>query len=334
MIRCPTFLPVDSSLVGEGCLRVDEVKMPKHAQWLKLLEREVAEEYQRLHADAREDMQRAGHGGESTWVRILEQWLPHSYRVVTRKYIVPEVGAGSAETDIVVLNPSYPDALAKREEILFGGVAAAFSVKLTLDAGGMRDAVTRAVDIRRGMATRYGTPREEMLAPFPVGLLAHSHDWKAPGSTPRDNVTKNLRALDNELVRHPRESLDFLCVADLGLWWTMRVPFMATHPAELITSATTGRASGVALSGIGQTEASGIYAPVASLVTHLIVRLSYSDPALASLAKSLRVMGTLGMSIGESRSWHLGDVYSDGARAQLMQQLFKQGYDFHGAAYF
>jgi hypothetical protein len=315
-------------------MRVSEVKTPKHAEWLKLLARDIAEDYERLHADAREDAQRAGHGGESTWVQILEKWLPRSYRVVRRRYIVPEVDAPFAETDIVVLNPSYPQELAKRHEILFGGVAAAFSVKLTLDADGIRDGVSRAVEIRRGMAARFGSPRDEMLAPFPVGILAHSYDWKSPGSMPRDNITRNLRSRDSELVRHPRESLDFLCVADLGMWWTMRLPFMPTHPTELLSSAMTGNATGIALSGIGQTEESEVFAPVASLMTHLLIRLSYSDPALGALAKSLRVMGTLGTSVGESRTWPLDEVYSDGARAQLMQQLFKQGYDFHGAAYF
>jgi hypothetical protein len=133
---------------------------------------------------------------------------------------------------------------------------------------------------------------------------------------------------------HPRESLDFLCVADLGMWWTMRVPFMPANPTQLLSSAMTGKATGTVLSGIGQTEESEIFVPVASLITHLLVRLSYSDPALGALAKSLRVMGTLGTSGGETRAWSLDEVYSDGARAQLMQQLFKQGYDFHGAAYF
>jgi hypothetical protein len=105
---------------------------------------------------------------------------PPGYDVVTRKYIVPEVGLEEFETDILVLHPSYPVPLRTREEILAGGVAAAFSVKLTLDASGIRDGVRRAIALRRGLKPRYGTPREEMTAPFPVGLLAHSHSWKAP----------------------------------------------------------------------------------------------------------------------------------------------------------
>ena len=119
-----------------------------------------------------------------------------------------------------------------------------------------------------------------------------------------------------------------------GMWWTMRVPFIPTHPTEMLSSALTGKATGIALSGIGQTDESEVFAALASLITHLLVRLSYSDPALGALAKSLRAMGILGTSVAESRTWPLNEVYSDGASAQLMQELFKHGYDFHGTAYF
>src|SRR5262249_12466289 len=149
------------------------------------------------------DPQRAGHGGEGTWVGVLKHWLPPAYEVVTRKYIVPEIGAEKFETDIIVLRPSYPVPLRAQEEILTGGVAAAFSVKLTLDAAGIRDGVRRAVALRRTMRRGYGTPRSEMVAPFPVGILAHSHSWKAPGSTPEKNITDHLWSLDQEMVRHP-----------------------------------------------------------------------------------------------------------------------------------
>ncbi|MGO8949168.1 MAG: DUF6602 domain-containing protein [Ktedonobacterales bacterium] len=306
---------------------------PAHAVWFKSVEQEIAKDYKRLHATALEDPQRAGHGGEQTWARILKEWLPSSYKVQTRKYVIPEVGAKSFETDIVVLHPSYPDPLCNREEILFGGVAAAFYVRLTLDAAGVRDGVERAVALRRGMHRRFGTSREEMLAPFPVGLLAHSHDWRAPGSTPRENITGQLRTLDDRLVEHPRESLDYLCVADLGLWFTMRVPFALTRPG-LIPPGTTNitAADGVALTGIGQIEPNEIFAPVASLITQLLVRLSYTDATLEPLATSLRAMGTLGKAFGHAREWNLDTVFSEIVRGQLPDQLFQQGSDFWGSA--
>jgi hypothetical protein len=68
------------------------------------------------------------------------------------QYILPETNSESFETDIVVLNPSYPQPLRNREEILVGGVAAAFSVKLTLNAAGIQDGVEWAAALRLGCA--------------------------------------------------------------------------------------------------------------------------------------------------------------------------------------
>jgi hypothetical protein len=120
------------------------------------------------------------------------------------------------ETDVVIYSPGYPRKLRGREEVLAGGVAAAFNVRLTLNADGIRDGVERAAEMRRYLKPRYETVRGELLGAYPVGLLAHSHDWK--GESPRDTMTDALRQRDRELAQHPRECLDFACVANLGAW--------------------------------------------------------------------------------------------------------------------
>jgi hypothetical protein len=122
----------------------------EHHRWFDQLAADIASDYQQLHAVARKDAQRAGHGGESTWLRLLNNWLPPTYGVGQRKYILPERdGEEPFETDIVVFNPAYPERLREREEILAGGVAAAFSVKLTLDRR----------ELRRGQVGRSGVAR-------------------------------------------------------------------------------------------------------------------------------------------------------------------------------
>jgi hypothetical protein len=308
---------------------------PAHADWFRSLEREIKEDYDRLHQEALKDPQRAGHGGEGTWARVLQDWLPPTYGVVTRKYILPETNDESFETDIVVLNPSYPKPLRDRAEILVGGVAAAFSVKLTLDAAGIRDGVERAVALRRGLRQIFGTARDEMAGPFPVGLLAHSHVWKSSGSTPADNVTNQLRALDHAHVKHPRESLDFLCVADLGLWWTMRTPYLPpirSNLSETITAIRQGE--GTALTSISQTDPGESFTAIAALITHLLARLSYIDPTLRPLADNLRRTGTLGTSQGVVREWDVSSVFSEIVRGQLPNQAFQMGSEFWGSAVF
>jgi hypothetical protein len=254
--------------------------------------------------------------------------------VVTRKYVIPETGTRKFETDIVVLHPSYPEPLASRSDILVGGVAAAFSVKLTLDAAGIRDGVQRAVDLRRSLQKRYGTARDEMIAPFPVGLLAHSHSWKAGGSSPDQNVEQNLWMLDNELVSHPRESLDYLCVADLGLWTNMRIPYLPNFEITTTATGTVMQRGGKALTTIGKTRRGETFTAVASLVAHLLGRLSYIDPTLRPLADNLRATGTIGESRGSTREWNLSDVFSELVRNQLPQEVAKGGSNFWGTAIF
>lgn len=142
---------------------------PAQARWFRSLGREVNEEYMRLHQEALKDPQQAGHGGESTWAGVLRQWLPSAYEVVTRKYIIPEIGDEKFETDIIIINPSYPRPLRGHEEILAGGVAAAFSVKLTLDSAGIRDGIKRAVALRRTLRPRLGTPGMRWRHLFQLG---------------------------------------------------------------------------------------------------------------------------------------------------------------------
>lgn len=333
----------------------DHLAEPAYVTWFRSVEREIKEDYERLHQETLSDPQRAGHGGEGTWARVLEQWLPSSYKVVTRKYIVPEVGNESFETDIVVLRPSYPERLHSREEILAGGVAAAFSVKLTLDAGGIRDGVERAVAIRRGLQARLGSPRDEMTAPFPVGLLAHSHAWKAPASSPAENIDKHLLTLDEELVKHPRESLDYLCIADLGLWLTIRVPYMMLQvpgfnspiagmdrliqgmsniPQKEQLAEWLNSQSGIAVSSIAHTLPTETFTTIGSFIAYLLARMSHTDPTLQSLAVGLRAMGAVGTSQGTVRAWNLDSVFSELVRRQLPNIVLQRGSDLWGSAMF
>jgi hypothetical protein len=46
---------------------VENEAEPAHAAWFRSVEREIKEDYDRLHQAALKDPQRAGHGGEGTW---------------------------------------------------------------------------------------------------------------------------------------------------------------------------------------------------------------------------------------------------------------------------
>jgi hypothetical protein len=291
--------------------------MPQvHHEWLAKWSRELAEEYERLHDVAAEDPQRSGHGGEASWLRFLQEWLPPAYDVGTRKYIVPEEGDDTFETDLVIFNPAYPQRLREREEVFSGGVAAAFSVKLTLDARGLRDAVDRGARLKRSMKPRIGTPRDELLGPFAFGLLAHAHGWNQPSSTPRENLEQNLVELSADLVNHPREELDFVCVANLT---TVRATRMVWLPSDL-TGRRAGSVSGETgdvLTGMAVADEADMPGPLAVFISALIMRLAYLDPTIRPFADALRLTGTSGAARAQGRRWRTADVYSELVRNAL-----------------
>lgn len=296
-----------------------------HHTWLAKWQREVAEEYERLHQVALADPQQSGHGGEATWVRLLKEWLPSAYGVESRKYIIPEEDDDKFETDIVIFNPGYPERLRQHEEVLAGGVAAAFSVKLTLDPAGLRDAFERGARLRRSMKPRYGTPRHELLGAFPFGVLAHSHPWKQPSSTPIENLRSNLWKLDNELIRHPRESLDFVCIADLTYAQTVRMPYMPPQYLQHLTDTGVDFSSGLAISAITIADVDNAAGPVAGFIAALIQRLALSDPALRSFSDGLRMTDTLGSGSGAQRYFQLKDVFSQDVVDRLLQRGLTEG---------
>lgn len=282
-------------------------------------------DWERLRQAASKDPQRAGHGGEATWAQLLQKWLPSSYEVATRRYILPETDDApeppESETDIVIFSPGYPPALRRHEEVFAGGVAAAFSVRLTLDADGIRDATKKAAEVRRHIKPRYGTVRGEMLGAFPMGLLAHSHDWKREGSTPAENVTAGATKHEAELVKHPRESLDLICVADLGTWALSRVPFIAMDGSPV---AHTARIA-------AHPELSPM--PIASCITHLLRSLSYIDPTLRPMTAGLQALNMLAIGGGQPRSWDLEAVFTEEVRNQLPLRLDQGNTDWQAVYY-
>jgi hypothetical protein len=300
----------------------------KHHRWFEAVAADVAADYGRLHAEARGDPQRSGHGGESTWVRLLADWLPPAYGVAARKYILPETDDEQPfETDIVVFNPGYPKRLRDREEILVGGVAAAFSVKLTLDAAGLRDGVERAARLRRGIAQRHGSVRQELGSSLVVGVLAHSHSWRRADSDVARHVATALSVLDRQFAQHPRECLDLLCVSDLATWSTRR---LALGPGEGVRRPELS--SDQAARGYCRTlmlYATPPPAPVGLLITDLLARLSHADPTLRPLAENLDLTGTqLAARTARDRFWHLEDVLSPVAQYHLgRRDPFVEGFE-------
>jgi len=181
-------------------------------------QRRMQEAYERIQQRAKEDPGTAGDQGEENWAEFLRVWLPPYFQVVTKGRILSPSGIASSQVDVLVLVPSYPKGLLSEKLYLAAGVAAAFECKTTLKADHIQSAMQTCAEIQRAMPQRNGTPYNELNSSFVFGLLAHSHSWKAENSKPVENIGNTLFEANGRIVKHPREAMDFLCVADLGTW--------------------------------------------------------------------------------------------------------------------
>lgn len=296
----------------------------------------MAEEYKRIQKRATEDPGTAGDQGEENWAELLEEWLPSTYKVVTKGRIISPDGHTSPQIDVLVLKDVYPEKLLNKKLYLGAGVAAAFECKTTLKASHIEEAVKTCVQIKNLYAPRVGTPYKELHAPIIYGLLAHSHSWKGKNSKPMENVNKRLPESDNSDklgISHPRECLDVLCVADLATWTMQKITFLNSqrliaNNAGCLDTATecllisVFGPDGSALSNyIRHTASPGNlvepFTPIGVLIYYLARMLAWENPALRDLASYYEIITRNSLeSGGSSRPWP-PSIYSEEVRRRV-----------------
>lgn len=281
----------------------------EHHEWLSDLNRSVVESFEREQATAgeRERAQETGHSVESNWDDVLTDWLPPQYEIGKRKYLMLENEDGPSltkETDLVVFHPHYPQKLRKKHRVLASGIAAAFSVKRTVGRKDIAEAYDAAIALRRGMKIRGRDQQDYLVPPVFFGLLGQSHDWKAPSSDPKENVKGIANELDGELVKSPREGLDFICITDLGGWTrkTIVLPqkFLTeqTKVNPLMTMLTGGIADdSMVFSGMGHDYEQQHLSPLTNFIGALWDKLAINDPTLKPLADGLRITKTMDTTV-------------------------------------
>lgn len=297
-------------------------------EWIDDANRQIAKSYSENHEKAKSPnrIQESGHAAEASWGETLKAWLPPQYSFGYRKYILPEIDADShvyRETDLVIYRPGYPQALREKSEVLAAGVLAAFSVKLTLDRKGLREAAEEAASVRRHVAPRLGTPRRELVLPFRYGVLAHSHRF---GKDPREKLGVELWDADHEFSQHPRESLDLVCVADLGAWskhtstytwsWNEEERLKGNLIPEHYYASTSFMDQETQYSvNYPKPRDTGLpgnsLSPLTVFLSSLYRMLAQEDPLAEPFSSGLIGSGLSGSASGRVRPWPLGEVYSE-----------------------
>ena len=160
---------------------------------------------------------------EQSWAKLLREWLPSTYEVVTNGRIISGDGRISREVDVLVLKRASSKKLLSENLYVASCAAAAFECKTTLVIEHIVKAMKACTEIKSLYPDRVGTPYRELHTPIIYGVLAHSYSWKDENTMPESAIEHKLSASDGTYVLHPRECLDLLCIADLGTWKTVKV---------------------------------------------------------------------------------------------------------------
>ncbi len=278
------------------------------AELLAELDSKAQKDYENSAATASADPQQAGHMAEATWKSFLDLWLPAGYSTATRRYVVPETNDDAFEVDLVAFRPHVPQVLREQTRVPHGAIAAAFLVRRTADRAGLKDAVDRAVRLRRSMdrSNLDDAPRKRVSPAYPVGFLSLSHDWSSDPLGVVQHVTKALLELD-EVTEHPSEGLDLCCIADLGTWSRLRVPWIPPISVRFMTGDETvseGCPITVLLDPVAsQPNVLPPPNPVGIFVRELYSALERADPQLSELAYSLRKQVPVPSGTATSRVW-------------------------------
>jgi len=203
------------------------VAKPKHEleEFMSQVSSEIAAEYERIHARAREDPGTAGDEGEELWREVLSRWLPPAFPVVTKGRILSTDGAASPQVDLLVLHPGYPKGLLSKKYYLAAGVVAAFECKLTLRRRDLKKIGETAAAVRAVALTDPSVSpsvRSTLVSPIAFGVLAQSSEWSdgfswqqgLEAELARQRVDDALMTVVSDQVQ-PRDSLEVVCIADL-----------------------------------------------------------------------------------------------------------------------
>lgn len=289
---------------------------------------EMASEYERIFSKTAEDPGTAGDEGEENWAQLLREWLPPAYHVTTKGRLIAADGTMSPQIDVLVLKPFYPRKLREKKIWLANGVAAAFECKTTLRAEHI--SAERCAKFKSLFPRRTGSPARELRSPLFYGILAHSHNWKAPASKPVDNVD-NAISQEIDKTHHPADLIDLLCIADTGCWSSMMVPYynLTWGQPRNSHSQTSSMENWIPISSMMRSVIHSdsqieFFQPVGAMLAYLTQRLAWDDASIRALADYYRLANLWGHGQGQIRHWPQS-VLSDDVRQKITDGMIANG---------
>lgn len=323
------------------------------SQYLEEINLTLVQDYSQIQKRVKEDPGTAGDQVEETWAGVFRHWLPSHYHVVTKGRIISSKGGVSPQIDILVLWANYPPFLLKKKLFMASGVAAAFECKLTLRKKHLRKLFETAVTLskithtesedRKRVLRRTGKnfAYEEYHRIFEYGLLAHSYEGEDAEETAK-TLTNEIRKLDSELVTHPNQMVDLVCVQDLGSWVSERKAIVASpikrdegYTMSYYQNPYTGYNSLTEKSWAKGSTIHENFSPLGSFLSRLYRKLSRVDKSLLPLSRFFTHTLSTGKGGGnEGRFWKELktpiELWKLTEPQRLKHDYFLEGYTFLG----
>ena len=286
----------------------------------------MEDDYKRIQKRALEDPGTAGDEGEENWAKLLKNWLPKTFHIVTKGRILSFDGKTSPQVDILILQPEYPPHLVNSKLYLAGAVLAAFECKVTLKAKHIEEFINRSIQVKHIPEKRHGTPHKELNAPILYGLLSHSHSWRENQSKPIDKIEGFLAKSMGSLLKHPIELPDLICMADLGCWSSLKSPIFGPvkflKPDGSIEAQSNPDRQWIMTSLTSYLNEFQVkdFTPIGSFITNLLHKLAWEVNAMRSISAYFDSTGLKGDSFGGYllRPWPL-ELYSPTVRRALKE---------------
>ncbi|WP_380278658.1 DUF6602 domain-containing protein [Kitasatospora purpeofusca] len=261
---------------------------------------EMQLEYERIRARAMEDPGTAGDEGEENWASLLRKWLPGDLQIATKGRVLCGNGQATDQVDIVALSPLYPYGMLTKKMHLASEVMVIFECKSTLKAQHIEKTIVSASHAKEAIYRAHG---KEVI----YGLVAHSHSWRADKLKVVDVISGMLAGADETHVGHPNNSLDFLCIADLGTW-----VLRAESDEDIYGPGVVSYYSGPSFTGFGGKSVDT--SSIGRMITYVLRRLSYLDGKYNGLAGYFGMAGLEGPGSYNSKNLRKWKNFESGRR--------------------